>query len=79
MKKITALVFLFLALWSVPAFCAYPAGGSTQTNYCFVPPYVAQSVKPNIHMILDYSGSMQSPAYLPCSWGGVLIVCCPMR
>lgn len=70
MKKLLCLFTLIVTTWSAPAFCAYPAGGSTQTNYCFVPPYVAQSVKPNIHMILDYSGSMQSPAYLPCSWGG---------
>lgn len=46
---------------------------ATQDAYCIVPPYVAQNVKPNINLVLDFSGSMQFSSYQDCSgnlWGG---------
>ena len=62
------LVIIFVGGQS--AFAAYPTTGTAQTNYCQVPPYLTQSVKPNINLILDFSGSMQFPAYLDCSGFG---------
>ncbi len=42
---------------------------ATQDAYCVVPPYITQNVKPNINLVLDFTGSMQGPAYLPdCTW-----------
>ena len=35
-------------------------------NYCTVPPYMDTSSKPNIILVMDYSGSMQEAAYYPC-------------
>lgn len=35
-------------------------------DYCIVPAISGISIKPNILFVLDYSGSMQFPAYLPC-------------
>jgi type IV pilus assembly protein PilY1 len=65
------LVILLVALSSPCAFGAFPTTGTAQTNYCQVPPYLTQSVKPNINLILDFSGSMQFPAYVSCgSWVG---------
>ena len=49
------------------AFGAYPITGTSQDAYCVVPPYLTQNVKPNINLVLDFSGSMQFPAYLDCS------------
>jgi type IV pilus assembly protein PilY1 len=52
-------------------YATYPTTGTAQDGYCQVPPYVTQNVKPNINLILDFSGSMQFPAYLDCSsWVG---------
>lgn len=60
-----------LALTGTAAFGAFPTTGTAQTGYCQVPPYLTQSVKPNINLILDFSGSMQFPAYVSCgSWNG---------
>lgn len=69
MKK-TLLLIAIICCSVLPAFGAFPVGGATQTNYCFVPPYLTQNVKPNLHLTLDFSGSMQFPAYLPCSFTG---------
>ncbi len=38
-------------------------------NYCTIPPFLKAEVKPNVVMVMDYSGSMQYPAYYPCLWG----------
>ena len=70
MKKIVLLI-IFVCFCSLPAYGAFPTTGTDQTNYCFTPPYLSQNVKPNINLVIDFSGSMQFPAYLTCaSWGG---------
>ena len=39
-------------------------------DYCSVPPFVMTAVTPSVSILMDFSGSMQFPAYLPCSWQG---------
>ncbi len=70
MRKII-LMTIFTLFFAQPVFAAYPTSGAAQDAYCQVPPYITTNVKPNINMVLDFSGSMQFPAYLDCSaWGG---------
>lgn len=40
------------------------------SNYCYVPPFIATSVKPNVLIVMDFSGSMQFPTYVPCDFLG---------
>jgi len=48
-----------------------PLAGSDQQPYCLMPVSLLQNIKPNINLVLDFSGSMQFPAYVDCSnWGG---------
>lgn len=41
------------------------AVAATQDPYCIVPPYITLNTKPHINIVLDVSGSMQQPAYMP--------------
>jgi len=71
MKNLILSILALLILSPQYAYAAFPTSGTGQDAYCQVPPYVTQNVKPNINLILDYSGSMQFPAYLNCSnWQG---------
>lgn len=48
-------------------------------RYCSVPPYVEIASKPNIIIVMDYSGSMQLPAHFSCGWdsfGGTRVAAC---
>ena len=80
MKKTILLAFTVI-FFALPAYGAYPTTGSTQSAYCHVPPYLSSNVKPNINLVLDFSGSMQFPAYLDCSkfysydWGTNVASC----
>lgn len=65
MKKVLLSMALLL-LNSGGVFAAFPTTGSDQTGYCQLPPYLTQNVKPNINLVLDFSGSMQFPAYQTC-------------
>jgi type IV pilus assembly protein PilY1 len=71
MKK-TVLLTIMAMFCAWPVYGAvYPTSGATQNAYCQVPPYLTSNVKPNINLVLDFSGSMQFPAYLDCTnWGG---------
>jgi type IV pilus assembly protein PilY1 len=40
------------------------------TNYCYIPTTITQTVKPNLLIVMDFSGSMQFPAYVPCNFSG---------
>jgi len=40
------------------------------SDYCYVPPFISNAVKPNVLIVMDFSGSMQFPAYVPCDFGG---------
>ena len=62
MKVIPVVLLLMVQLaWSQFAGAAATA---TNSDYTCSPPYLAQSAKPNINLVLDYSGSMQFPAYI---------------
>lgn len=59
LAKMALLPLLFLLL-AIPA---APVLGATMTDYCVSPPFVAQSISPNILIVLDNSGSMCGDAY----------------
>ncbi len=40
------------------------------SDYCYVPPFISNAVKPNVLIVMDFSGSMQFPAYVPCDFLG---------
>ncbi len=65
MKKIIFLVMLLVSLLSL---C------QDMEDYCVVPAISGISIKPNVLFVLDFSGSMQFPTYLPCDYtlsGGI--------
>jgi len=39
-------------------------------QYCYVPKSLATAEKPNVLIVMDFSGSMQFPAYVACNFGG---------
>ncbi len=41
-----------------------------ESNYCAVPPFLSTNLKPNVVLVMDYSGSMQFPAYYECDFDG---------
>lgn len=41
--------------------------GATNANYACQPPYLTQNAKPNIHFVLDYTGSMNYYPYIQTS------------
>jgi len=56
----TRLLSLLLLLLTLPA---TPALSAVMSDYCISPPFVAQSISPNILIVLDNSGSMCGQAY----------------
>ncbi len=38
---------------------------ATNNDYCIMPVFTNEAAKPNILIVMDFSGSMQFPAYLP--------------
>jgi len=68
MRKIFYLFVLFLTLFIAKA---SSFGDSPQmSDYCYSPPSIAQNVKPNVLFVMDFSGSMQFPTYVPCDFSG---------
>ncbi len=64
------LFFLILFFFSF-LFKKTEIGSSGISDYCYVPPsVVGTQVKPNILLVVDFSGSMQFPAYVPCNFNG---------
>ena len=60
----TLLIGLFFLFWlSVSNVWA-------ESNYCAVPPFLSTNLKPNVVLVMDYSGSMQFPAYYECDFDG---------
>ncbi len=59
MKK---LVFLIILV----SFCFAEATQAGMNDYCVTPTPAASVAKPNILILMDYSGSMQFPAYIAC-------------
>ncbi|MGB9874459.1 MAG: hypothetical protein ACPLRS_05780, partial [Hydrogenobacter sp.] len=65
MRKVFLLILVLVVAFSAPQ-----VRSASMTNYCYVPPYVSSAVKPNVLIVMDFSGSMQFPAYLPCNFSG---------
>jgi type IV pilus assembly protein PilY1 len=65
MRKLLLLVLAILMSFGLQR--SYSAN---MTDYCYIPPIAEQQVKPNVLIVMDFSGSMQFPAYLPCNFGG---------
>jgi type IV pilus assembly protein PilY1 len=64
MKKVFIIVVILImsgALYS---------GAATNNDYCTMPLFMTNTVKPDIMVVMDFSGSMQFPAYVPCVWSG---------
>ncbi|MDY0132733.1 MAG: PilC/PilY family type IV pilus protein [Desulforegulaceae bacterium] len=55
-KTIFFLGFGFICLNSFSAFAA-------NSDYAALPPFISADVKPNVLFVMDFSGSMQAPAY----------------
>ena len=64
-KFIKKVLFLFSLsiIWTFSAF-----GNSSINKYCSIPPFAATKVKPNVVFLMDFSGSMQFPAYYRCDF-----------
>jgi type IV pilus assembly protein PilY1 len=63
MRKLLLLVLAILM-----SFGLQKSYSANMTQYCYIPPVAGQQVKPNVLIVMDFSGSMQFPAYLPCSF-----------
>jgi type IV pilus assembly protein PilY1 len=62
---LSLIVFLFFSFKNKPSL------SQTMSDYCYVPPSTpAQEVKPNVLLVVDFSGSMQFPTYVPCTFTG---------
>ncbi|MEC4675401.1 MAG: hypothetical protein VST72_00575, partial [Nitrospirota bacterium] len=70
MKINFRIEILFLVVTLLFPVFASRAAAQTMNDYCVVPPFITNPVAPNVLLVLDESGSMQSPAYLGCSFGG---------
>jgi type IV pilus assembly protein PilY1 len=72
-RKYIKRVFIFLLVtflgFPLPSFSAEPSIG----DYAHVPIFMTESVKPNILILLDNSGSMNYNAYGPEKWSGELV------
>ncbi len=64
MRKICFFLILMTALALGYTGLSYGASSPTNNDYCVYPLYSNNAVKPNILIVMDFSGSMQFPAYL---------------
>jgi type IV pilus assembly protein PilY1 len=75
-RRLIIQITLSVALILLPAYSALWA--AAMSDYCMVPPFIVTGVKPNVMIAMDFSGSMQFPAYIPCSFAdydGYVAVC----
>ena len=65
MKAITTpiLLVVLIAVFGI-------AHAATMNDYCVVPAFSSVSTKPNVMVVMDFSGSMQFPAYVNCAYAG---------
>jgi type IV pilus assembly protein PilY1 len=63
---------LFLVLVILMSFGLQRSYSANMIDYCYIPPKVGHQAKPNVLIVMDFSGSMQFPAYVPCNFGGYL-------
>ncbi|MCX5809844.1 MAG: hypothetical protein NTX36_10825, partial [Proteobacteria bacterium] len=65
MKRIILLfLFIFICRFGV----AEVATGAVMNDYCVTPTFSSTTTKPNILILMDYSGSMQFPANVTCAY-----------
>lgn len=64
MKKVLFIVLIMIMV----NFAVVQA--QINNDYCINPIFSNDAEKPNIMIVMDHSGSMQFPAYVPCVWGG---------
>jgi type IV pilus assembly protein PilY1 len=58
------ITFVCGGLYSVARAASTP-GAPSMSNYSATPPFLVQSAAPNILLVIDISGSMQYPLYIP--------------
>ena len=58
------IAFVCGGLYSFARAATYP-DPPAMSNYCATPPFLTQSAAPNILLVIDISGSMQYPVYIP--------------
>ncbi len=64
-------VLLSLLVFALFSFKTESTMSQQMSDYCYVPPSTpAQEVKPNVLFVVDFSGSMQFPTYVPCTFNG---------
>ncbi len=69
MRKTCLFLILLLVLGSGYAGLVHGAAATpTNNDYCVYPLYASNAVKPYILLLMDFSGSMQFPAYAPNNW-----------
>jgi type IV pilus assembly protein PilY1 len=71
MKKLAFLIILVY-------FCLFETAQAAMNDYCVIPTPSASVAKPNILIVMDFSGSMQFPAYVSCGsyyYSGTVINC----
>ncbi len=64
-KRIKSLLLTFLTILTTFGFSLALDQKTMMKTYCTVPPYMESTSKPNIILVMDYSGSMQFGAYTP--------------
>lgn len=62
MKGIWKYILVFVIVLIMPV----TGRSQTMNDYCVKPPFIMTTLAPNIMLNLDFSGSMQWPAYLSC-------------
>ncbi|MEN6615662.1 MAG: hypothetical protein ABFD12_03835 [Syntrophorhabdus sp.] len=71
MRK-ACLILVFILCTGIAVSHGASTPGPTNNDYCVYPIFASSGVKPNILIVMDFSGSMQFPAYLPITmpnWG----------
>ncbi|MEW6108537.1 MAG: hypothetical protein AB1632_05105 [Nitrospirota bacterium] len=58
-RSLLGLVLMLLAI----GFSALPTEGAVNADYCITPPFLLQTIQPNVLIVLDNSGSMNAQAY----------------
>ena len=66
--KITGWNFKIIV--SITIFLLFGYSQALSSKYCSTPPFISTSLKPNVLLVMDYSGSMQFPAYYDCEFDG---------
>lgn len=66
--KVKQIVFALVGI-ALISLNALPCFGSAK-DYASLPPFISSNTKANVVFVVDFSGSMQDPAYYSSSWDG---------